>query len=391
MPPTPMTSSRTAKLRVISRSSPRASLPGATRNATPNPQRTTANAFTTPSGDSRIVERYPRALPGRSEVDPCSSSAAVVPKSGGVSDSVALDPSFPERAGVAPRDAISARRLGRLAAAVVGFTASLVAGGDWFWQAVRADGGGSSQWADFPGWQVSAMETGLAAVLAIVFFASVIGVQRGYRVCSGQKLQLRLTAILTMVPALSVGVGASLALPNAVAWASHRTAAASRFAAQQQALRAALRYHPIFPTTTAAVAPPQVARHMLSASDLGTGWFAAVDPEPSEGAPVRLPARWTAVQAARTVLQQAHRQGGTTWVFDRSVFEFYWRFRGADTAAAARGYLARQVAAFDRLNPSVVVRVGDQVIEIRIIRGQTTSTLEPSLQQIERLAVQQAR
>lgn len=282
------------------------------------------------------------------------------------------------------------RRSVVLAAATVGLLVALSVGADWFWQAVRADGGGMSQWADFPGWQVPATEAAMAALLAIVFVASLLGVQRGYRSLAERRVQRRVTVMVALALGLVLGVGASLALPRTVRWASDRTAAAGRYAEQQQALQAQLRYHPVIPTITVPAAPPGVARHMLGPSDLGTGWFAAMRPEPSQGAPAQLPARWTALQAARTILQQAHRQGATTWVFDRSVIEFYWRFSDAPIAAAARDYLARQVTGFDRLNPSVVLRVGDRVIEIRILRGQSTPTTA-LLRRVARLAVTRAR
>jgi len=52
--------------------------------------------------------------------------------------------SLPEPMSAAPQPGHLARRLAQLVACMLGLIGSLVAGGYWFWQAVRADGGGYS-------------------------------------------------------------------------------------------------------------------------------------------------------------------------------------------------------------------------------------------------------
>jgi len=195
--------------------------------------------------------------------------------------------------------------------------------------------------------------------------------------------------IVTLVPALAAGVGAALGLPKAVAWASDHGAAADRWAAQERAELAELQHSPLIPATSNSPAPPSLARHLLTASDLGPGWFPMLRPEATVTTSAPIKPQWAFLQAGRATLVQAHHAGGLTWTIQQTVFEDYWRFRNARSAASFRTYLDRKSAAWnDGRDSAVALRVGAQVVQLRVLRGAPGPTPTTPLHQLERMALQ---
>ncbi len=212
----------------------------------------------------------------------------------------------------------------------------------------------SSTFARFGGWQLNALATAFAVVLSAWLLVAAASLRRRYRGIQGLTPHRRVVVLAAFVPGAFLGSFVGHPLSAAVVWASNHTADATRARVQARRLLTVDGNAPPIRRTGEAPAPAASAARMVQRSDLGTGWFSELDPNPSEAMVSSMAEQLSASQAIRTTLNQA-RWTGDAWLPHHVVSEGLLRF---GTARAARYYLLT----FLTPEPVTAIRVGDVTV-----------------------------
>jgi hypothetical protein len=219
----------------------------------------------------------------------------------------------------------------RLALAAIGVF-SAVGGGYELVRLMTDRNSPSSLFAIFGGWQVDAMAAVLGLLLLALLVICAIVLLRRYRGLQGRTPHRRAVVLAALLPGLFIGTLFSSPMRSAVSWASDHTASAHQAMAEFRQFEPT---NPKAPPTlglAGAAAPAALADHLLHASDLGTGWYDGVHPNPSELSG-GLQGQTLSV---RSNLSQWHWTG-TMWAPGSLLLESLRRFA---TPAAADSYLS---------------------------------------------------
>jgi hypothetical protein len=210
----------------------------------------------------------------------------------------------------------------------------------------------------FAGWQVDAAEAASGAILVLLTAISVLAFRR-QRVATRVSSR-RLAILLAVAPGLAIGGCLSAGVNAAITWAGNHTAEAA-------SARAALASYRISPPPMPVLGPPAdpaLTARMLTASDLGAGWYQGSQPN-AEGVTVTPDERSQGqLSQARTLLSQQHWTG-SNWALDRTEIERITQF---DNPAHATAYLAawRQQYAGSTVTTSTFEKVTVAIAKTKI-------------------------
>ncbi len=209
----------------------------------------------------------------------------------------------------------------------------------------------SSTFATFGGWQLNALATAFTVALSAWLLVAAAALRRRYRGLSGLTPHRRVVVLAAFVPGAFLGSFAGDPMSAAVVWASNHTAAATHARVQARQLLAVDGQAPPIQATGKAPASAALVARLVQRSDLGTGWFSQLNPNPAEATVISMAGQLGASEAVRTTLNQA-RWSGNAWLPQHVVSEGLLRFAAA---RAARYLPAHLPHAGD---PSMLVRDG---------------------------------
>jgi hypothetical protein len=212
----------------------------------------------------------------------------------------------------------------------------------------------SSTFAPFGGWQLNTLATLFAVVLSAVLLVAAVALGRRYRRLRGRTPHRRAVVLAAFLPGAFLGSFVGNPMSAAVVWASNHTATATHARVEARHLLAEDGKAPPVRDTGRAAAPAALAARMVQRSDLGTGWYSQVRPDPAETTLSPTAAGLGATQAVRTTLNQAHWTGAA-WLPQHLVLEGLLRFT---SPAGARYYL---VNVFTK-EAAVPVHMGDVTV-----------------------------
>jgi hypothetical protein len=268
-----------------------------------------------------------------------------------------------------PVSGSSGPRLARLGAAATGLVASIAAG--LALASVFIDRSADSVFAPFGGWQVYLAEAVLVVMVlagGLAFGAATMRLGRGLR---GRTPNLRAVLLTALLPGLLIGGLAATPMRAVVSWTSDHTAAADAARAELAQTQRDFRLAPSLIPTTRPAAPQDLVSRMLAPADLGTGWYAASQPNATVS-PVSADASTRgATRAAHAILTEQH-WSGTSWALDEFLVQAQLVFPGSDAAA---GYVRSVWAKPDvtsTLGTAVERRVGGVIVWERMPTGLVT-------------------
>ena len=212
----------------------------------------------------------------------------------------------------------------------------------------------SSTFATFGGWQLNALATAFTVALSAWLLVAAAALRRRYRGLSGLTPHRRVVVLAAFVPGAFLGSFAGDPMSAAVVWASNHTAAATHARVQARQLLAVDGQAPPIQATGKAPASAALVARLVQRSDLGTGWFSQLNPNPAEATVISMAGQLGASEAVRTTLNQA-RWSGNAWLPQHVVSEGLLRFAAA---RAARYYL------LTFLTPEPVMLVRDGTVSV---------------------------
>lgn len=221
---------------------------------------------------------------------------------------------------------------------------------------------GDGDLAVFSGWQVDAVEVaGMVLALALLV-ASAIVVRRFFRRLEGRTPYRRVAILIALLPGLALGLAARAGTRSAMDTASEHTSAASAAEADFRAMFST--EHPPYPSIDDGIAaPPEMAARMLTAADMGAGWYTISKPDATL---LSLPADTPAGQLGGMVMVKAGLQQATrvqnSWKLRALALEAMTQFPTAQAAARYLDEQRRQLAQCANCPPTArtwtAVRVG---------------------------------